>query len=348
MITTAQTASIWNVGVKTASAQNMVAVGFVEKILKGSITWLEWLIAAAPFSIIMSVALYFIMTRMMPPETEEVAGGKEAIRSALANLGPTKVSEIKLMIVMVTLLGFWCTEKVLHNFDTTTTTITAIAILFLPVIGVMNWKQVQGRIPWGTALLFGVGISLGTALLQTKAAGWLAGLIVTNLGMQTMSAYGILAGMSLFLILIHLGFASATALASAIIPIVISVLQQVKTPGINIVGMTMLLQFVVSFGFILPVNAPQNMVAYGTDTFVARDFVRTGIVITVDRLRADPAARRDLLEMAGLHVKPAAQANGPPGPFAIRPLRWPETADYLLMSSFFSRRLINAWIAAFC
>ena len=44
--------------------------------------------------------------------------------------------------------------------------------------------------------------------------------------------------------------------------------------------MTMLLQFVVSFGFILPVNAPQNMIAYGTETFVARDFVRTGLVIT--------------------------------------------------------------------
>ena len=45
--------------------------------------------------------------------------------------------------------------------------------------------------------------------------------------------------------------------------------------------MTMLLQFVVSFGFILPVNAPQNMIAYGTGTFDARDFVRTGLVITL-------------------------------------------------------------------
>ena len=51
--------------------------------------------------------------------------------------------------------------------------------------------------------------------------------------------------------------------------------------GINVVGMTMLLQFVVSFGFILVVNAPQNMVAYGTDTFEARDFLRTGLVLTV-------------------------------------------------------------------
>jgi di/tricarboxylate transporter len=48
-----------------------------------------------------------------------------------------------------------------------------------------------------------------------------------------------------------------------------------------VVGMTMLLQFVVSFGFILPVNAPQNMIAYGTDTFEARDFVRTGLVVTL-------------------------------------------------------------------
>ena len=54
-----------------------------------------------------------------------------------------------------------------------------------------------------------------------------------------------------------------------------------KREGANIVGMTMLLQFVVSFGFILVVNAPQNMVAYGTETFAARDFVRTGLVLTV-------------------------------------------------------------------
>jgi sodium-dependent dicarboxylate transporter 2/3/5 len=87
--------------------------------------------------------------------------------------------------------------------------------------------------------------------------------------------------LGLFLVVIHLGFASATALASAMVPIVIAVLQNVATPGINIVGMTMLLQFVVSFGFILVVNAPQNILAYGTETFEARDFVRTGLVLTV-------------------------------------------------------------------
>jgi sodium-dependent dicarboxylate transporter 2/3/5 len=280
MITTAQAASIWNVGVKTAAAQNMVAVGFIEKMLKGSITWLEWLIAAAPWSITMSVVLYFVMVKMLPPETDEVAGGREAIRKALADLGPMTLAEKKLLAISLALLGLWASEKVLHPFDTASTTVAAVALMFLPGAGIMDWKQVQNRIPWGTVVLFGVGISLGTALLQTKAAGWLANIMVANLGMAGMTAFMILAVMSLFLIVIHLGFASATALAAAMIPIVISVLQNVQTPGINVIGMTILLQFVVSFGFILPVNAPQNMVAYGTDTFSARDFVRTGLVLT--------------------------------------------------------------------
>lgn len=130
-------------------------------------------------------------------------------------------------------------------------------------------------------VLFGIGISLGTALLQTKGAIWVADLVVADFGLRNATAMFILGVLSLFLIVIHLGFASATALASAMIPIVIAVLQSVATPGINVVGLTMLLQFVVSFGFILVVNSPQNMVAYGTETFSTRDFIRTGLVLTV-------------------------------------------------------------------
>lgn len=280
VITAAQTASVWNVGIKTAAAQNMVAVGFVEKQFGTSITWTEWFIAGAPFSALLTVALYFIMTRMMKPEMKEIAGGQATIREQLAALGPMTARQWKLLALVLALLALWSTEKVLHDFDTSSTTIAAIALMLLPRIGVMDWKESQRGFPWGTVVLFAVGISIGTALLRTNAAAWLANLIVTQLGLQNASAFAILMLLSLFLVVIHLGFASATALASTMIPIVISVLAAVQTPGINVVGMTMLLQFVVSFGFILPVNAPQNMIAYGTDTFDARDFVRTGLVLT--------------------------------------------------------------------
>jgi sodium-dependent dicarboxylate transporter 2/3/5 len=218
---------------------------------------------------------------MMPPEVAEVPGGREGIRKSLAELGRMKASEIKLLALSLILIAFWATEGVLHKFDTSTTTITAVALMFMPGFGIMTWKEAQPKIPWGTIVLFGVGISLGTALLQTNAATWFADIVVAEFGLKNATVLFILAVMSLFLVVIHLGFASATALASAMIPIVIAVLKGVATPGINIIGMTMLLQFVVSFGFILVVNAPQNMVAYGTETFNARDFVRTGFVLTV-------------------------------------------------------------------
>ena len=281
VITAAQTASVWNVGIKTAAAQNMVAVGFIEKQFGTSISWAEWFIAGAPFSALLSVAVYFIMTRMMKPEMAEIAGGQATIRQQLDAIGVMTLREWKLLVIVLVLLAFWATEKTLHNFDTSSTTIAAIALMLLPRLGVMDWKESQRGFPWGTVVLFAIGISVGTALLRTQAAGWLANLIVQNLGLQNASAFVILMLLSLFLIVIHLGFASATALASIMIPIIISVLMAVQTPGINVVGMTMLLQFVVSFGFILPVNAPQNMIAYGTDTFDAKDFIRTGLVITL-------------------------------------------------------------------
>jgi len=286
VITAAQTASVWNVGIKTAAAQNMVAIGFIEKQFQTTISWTEWFIAGAPFSALLSVAVYFIMTRMMRPEMKEIAGGKAAIREQVEAMGAMTPKEWKLLAIVITLLGFWATEKVLHNFDTASTTIAAIALMLLPRVGVMDWKQSQKGFPWGTVVLFAVGISIGTALLKTSAAGWLANVIVLNLGLQQASAFVILMLLSLFLVIIHLGFASATALASTMIPIIISVLLAVQAgqtggPVINVVGMTMLLQFVISFGFILPVNAPQNMIAYGTGTFDARDFVRTGLVITL-------------------------------------------------------------------
>ena len=281
MIATAQADSIWNVGIKTAAAQNMVALGFIEKMLGKTVTWGEWFIAAAPFAAIMSIVLYYVLMWVMPPETKEIENGEQIIAKQLADLGPMRPVEKRLLAISLSLLFFWTTEQVLHPFDTTSTTFVAIAIMLTPVIGVMNWRDAQSRMPWGTLLLFGVGISLGTALLTTKAATWLANVIVGMVGIQAMPALAILAVLAAFLIIIHMGFASATALASAMIPIVIAVLQSVTTPGISVWGMTMILQYVVSFGFILPVNAPQNMVAYSTETFEVKDFIKTGIPLTI-------------------------------------------------------------------
>ena len=279
MIVVAQGTSIWNVGIQTAAAQNLLTVGFMDKMLGARVNWLDWLIAGAPWAIIMSGVLLFVVLKLLPPESDSISGGKEAVEKSLAELGPMTGPQKRLMAVSVALLLAWATEGKLHSFDTTSTTYAGLVFLLLPRFGVMTWKDVQSRIPWGTVIVFGVGISLGTALLTTQAGQWLGAQVVNHTGLDQVGPLGIFAILGAFLILIHLGFASATALTSALLPILIAVLQTL--PGeFNRLGMTMLLGFVVSYGFILPINAPQNMVCLGTQTFTAKQFAKVGLIVT--------------------------------------------------------------------
>lgn len=280
VITSVQAVSIWNIGIKTAAAQNMVALNFIKEQFGVDISWGAWLLYAAPFSIIMSVALFFIMITLIKPETSNIESGKEVIKKQLAELGPLKAPEIRLIITSVVLLFFWAAEGKLHPFDTTTVTIVAIAILLMPKIGVYSWKQVESHIPWGTIIVFAVGIMLGTVLLNTKGASWLSDKVFGSLGLDSMPILATIALVTLFNILIHLGFASATSLASALIPVFI-VLASTLTTNVDQVGFVIVQQFVISFGFLLPISAPQNMLAYGTGAFTTKDFLKSGIPLTI-------------------------------------------------------------------
>ncbi|MGM9948681.1 MAG: SLC13 family permease [Lysinibacillus sp.] len=280
VITAVQAVSIWNIGIKTGAAQNMVALGFIQEQFGVDVSWGSWFLYAAPFSIIMSIALFFIMTALIKPETDTIEGGKEVIKKQLAELGPLKGTEIRLIIISVALLLLWATEGMLHPFDTTTVTIVAIAILLSPKVGVYTWAEVEKLIPWGTIIVFAVGISLGTILLNTEGAQWLSDAVFGSLGLDSMPILATIALLTAFNILIHLGFASATSLASALIPVFIA-LATTLTLEVDQIGFVLIQQFVISFGFLLPISAPQNMLAYGTGAFTTKDFLKSGIPLTI-------------------------------------------------------------------
>lgn len=280
IITAVQAVSIWNIGIKTAAAQNIVAINFINDQLGHDVSWGEWFLYAAPWSIIMSIVLYFVMLKVIPPEQDAIEGGTELVKQQLAELGPVKPTEWRLIIISLLLLVFWSTEKVLHPIDSSSITLIALAMMLTPKIGVMNWKEVESRIPWGTIIVFGVGISLGNVLLKTTAAQWLSDQTFGLMGLKGMPIVATIALISLFNILIHLGFASATSLASALIPVFIS-LTSTLSLGDNAIGFVLIQQFVISFGFLLPVSSPQSMLAYGTETFTVKDFLKAGIPITI-------------------------------------------------------------------
>ncbi len=280
IITAAQSISIWNIGIKTAAAQNLVAMGFIGDSMGKNVSWGEWFLWAAPWSIIMSVVLFFVMRWAIKPETDRMEGGRETVRAQLAEIGPITGAEIRLVVVSVLLLIFWATEDILHPIDSSTVTIVAIAFLLLPKVGVFTWKTAESLINWGTLVVFAIGISLGSLLLKTGAAAWLSQKTFGALGLDNLPLLATIALVSIFTILIHLGFASATSLSSALIPVYIALATTLQTPDGGL-GFVVIQQFIISFGFLLPVSAPQNMLAYGTGAFTTKQFLRTGIPLTV-------------------------------------------------------------------
>ena len=289
VITAVHAVSIWNVGIKTAAAQNLVAVGFIQEAFGEDISWARWFVIAAPWSILMCILLFFVMKAIIKPEVNTIEGGRQVVDKQLAEMGPVSVNEKKLMGVAAALLFFWATEDItfpgtdwtIHPIDSTTITLIAIAILLTPGIGVFSWKAAEPMINWGTVLVFGIGISLGTVLLQSGGAAWLSDSTFGRLGLDEYPLVATIAIVAIFNIIVHLGFASATSLASALIPVFIALTATLGLGQDQAIGFVLIQQFVISFGFLLPISSPQGMLAYGTGTFQIKQYFKAGVPLTI-------------------------------------------------------------------
>src|SRR6202035_3847837 len=109
---------IWAMGIATGAAQNVYVNALIDRTIHIRISWIDWLIVGAPFSIAMSIALYFTLMKMMAPTAAEVAESRGSTAADFTSkLGPISAAEIKLLTLSVILLAFWATEGKLHSFD---------------------------------------------------------------------------------------------------------------------------------------------------------------------------------------------------------------------------------------
>lgn len=281
MIVTAQACTVFNIGIKTGAAQNLITLGFMQDAFGHGVTWSGWFLAALPFTLGMSLVLFVLARLLLRPEAPPREEAMASLRAQLAALGPVSAREKRLIAVAALLLLFWSTEGWLHPVDATTATLFGLALLLAPRFGVMHWAEAEKQVPWGTITLFAAGISLGTLLSRSGAAAWLARATLGQLGLEEMPVVGVVAALSAFSILLHLGFASATGLASTLIPIVIAFARTLPVAPETGFGLVLIQGFVVSFGFVLPANAPQNMLCYGTGAFTTAQFAKLGVLATI-------------------------------------------------------------------
>lgn len=284
IMTVAHASTIWNIGIKTAAAQNLVGVSLIEKSLGRGITWWEWFREGAPWAAVMTVVLFVVMRTMIPVEPITGHDSAQIIGRQREALGAPSRDERRLLVLSLLLLAVWATEGVLHPLDSATAMVVAVAVMLLPGIGVLEWNDAERLVPWGTIVLFGAGVSLGGALIDTGAAAWVARASLGALGVAAFSPLSMLLVLAALNIVVHLGFASATGLAAALMPIMLAFFGGLERADVPAFGMTLVQLFMVSVGFVLPVNSPQSMVCHATGAFTTREFIRIGVVLTVAAL----------------------------------------------------------------
>jgi sodium-dependent dicarboxylate transporter 2/3/5 len=135
----------------------------------------------------------------------------------------------------------------------------------------LTWPE-AAKIDWGTILLFGGGLSLGTLMFDTGVARALGDAITSRTGASSLWALTALAtAIGIFLS----ETTSNTAAANMVIPVAIALAQ---AAGVSPLPPALGACLGASFGFMLPVSTPPNAIAYGSGLVPIPRMIRAGVV----------------------------------------------------------------------
>jgi sodium-dependent dicarboxylate transporter 2/3/5 len=272
---------IAGMGILTSGAPPVQTQAFINQATKHSITWLQWAWYGVPFSLVVGGMLFLLVELMFPVKSKELSGGKQLIRQELAKCGPLSAKEWKLLVIMSLTIIFWATGNILHPLDSSTVALLAVVATFFPGIGVTNWKEMSGKVNWGTIMLFGSAISLGQALLSSGAAAWVAKNTLISIGVDKWPPIILIGTAGLFFAIFSLAFSARTAAVAALVPTAIGFAQGMPNSGLSVWGLSLILYYTIQFSVVLPVNTPMSMVAYTTDTFSSKEMMRVGIPLGI-------------------------------------------------------------------
>jgi sodium-dependent dicarboxylate transporter 2/3/5 len=174
--------------------------------------------------------------------------------------------------------------------------VTGAALLFILRPGgqpVLTWTEARA-IDWGTIVLFGGGIALGSAMEASGLAASLGEALAEWLNADTVWAITAL-GIAAAILLSEI--ASNTASASIMVPVVIGLAQAV---GVDPVAPALGAALGASLGFMMPVSTPPNAIVYGSGLVPAREMRTTGLLIDAAGFLVTFGGLRLILPLMGL------------------------------------------------
>jgi sodium-dependent dicarboxylate transporter 2/3/5 len=262
---------------------NLLTISFLRELAETDISFLTWMRLGMPASLMMIPIGWLVLTGMFPPELDRLPIQEEEIERSRAEIGPlTKKEKWTAGIFLGTIL-LWVVSPGLAELSggeidipMQAVALGGAALLFLPGIEVLTWKEAQGDVDWGAIILICGGISIGLAIYDTGAARWLAWLGLSPI-VQTPHVLRVFL-IVLLVCFMHLAFSSNTVTGTIVIPLLIVLAHDL---GIQPWLICAPAAFASSLAFVLVTETPTNVVPYSAGYFSIKDMVVPGLIMTV-------------------------------------------------------------------
>jgi solute carrier family 13 (sodium-dependent dicarboxylate transporter), member 2/3/5 len=277
------------------SPPNLIGRELLEAETNEPITFLEWFAMALPIVIVMFIAVILICVLFNRPEIKEVDGVEEYVAEERRKLGRLKRGEKNTLLVLAFALIGWFLPGLVGIFtgddsdayaqvseaanEGIVAILAAAALFVLPVDWArrkftLNWNQAS-QIDWGTVILFGGGLVLGSLLSATGLAEKVGTSISDAIGVS--SILGITIVIVIIAVLIS-ETTSNTASAAIVVPIAISI---AASADLNPTIPALAAIFGANYGFMLPVSTPPNAIVYSSGMLPITRMIKAGAVFDI-------------------------------------------------------------------
>ena len=276
LLTLTFTNATMGAGILTATLPNPITVEMISKAGAPQVSYMQWLLLGFPPAIVMTFLTWWLCRVMFKPEVAHIPGGRTHVAESLAKLGRMSKNEVRALVVFLIVVALWLTGD-WTKIDVTIAALAACCLLFLPKLGFLDWDDANKGVSWQVVFVAGGGISLGALMMKTGAAKWLAVTILNATGVAGLSTLLVLIVIMLIIQYLHLVFVGTTAMATAILPVVLGMAEHLHVsplifalPAGMIIGGYPLLMFY---------NTLPNILVYGTGELAVEDFPKVGFIL---------------------------------------------------------------------
>ncbi|PTD93536.1 transporter [archaeon SCG-AAA382B04] len=258
--------SIGSWGTLLGGARNPLTIGILAQ--RGiEIDFLEWMIMTTPVVVVSLPVIWFIVIKLYPPEVEkeDMKSVRKDLHSQVEELGTLSRGGILTAFVFSSTVFLW----IIFSSTLGVAVVSLMGAISLFFFGLVDWEDIEKRVPWGIMLLYGGALTLGVSLTKTGAANWLA----TNIT-------GLAGGNNVLLValLIVTGFLltnsmSNTAAVAVLLPIGLEI---AVSSGLNSVVTAFAIALSGGGALLLIISTPSAAIAYSTGYFSSRDLFKAG------------------------------------------------------------------------